>query len=113
MRTILCVAVAALAAATTLAHASNYAFRLHNRAQNYTINGFYTYQEGQWSDNWLKDGARIRPGDIVEMDWFSNKGDCVVPFRVSWDNYGADDFKVDWCQHPKNIYMENKGFSWD
>eukprot|EP01012_Entosiphon_sulcatum_P016645 TRINITY_DN21573_c0_g1_i1.p1 TRINITY_DN21573_c0_g1~~TRINITY_DN21573_c0_g1_i1.p1 ORF type:complete len:139 (-),score=16.31 TRINITY_DN21573_c0_g1_i1:101-517(-) len=113
MKKILCVAVVAVAAATTFAHASDYAFRLQNRAQGYTINGFYTYQDGQWSDNWLKNGERIRPGDAIDMDWFSNKGDCVVPFRVSWDNYGADDFKIDWCKHPKHIYMENKGFSWD
>ncbi len=47
------------------------------------------------------------------MDWFSNEGDCVVPFRVSWDNYGADDFKIDWCKGVDNIYMKDKGFSWD
>jgi hypothetical protein len=93
------------------ASASDYAFRLHNRADGYTINGFYTYQDGQWSDNWL-DG-RIRPGQAVDMDWFSNQGNCVVPFRVSWDNYGAEDFKVDWCKGISNIYMKDKGFSWD
>lgn len=113
MKKISGLAVAVLVTATAIAHAGNYAFRLHNNAKGYTINGFYTYQEGQWSENWLKDGRRIVPGDSLDMDWFSNKGDCVVPFRVSWDNYGTDDFKLDWCKHPKNIYMEDKGFSWD
>ncbi|HLP70983.1 MAG TPA: hypothetical protein VK181_26030 [Rhizobium sp.] len=113
MKKTILLAVAAVATVASLAHASNYAFRLHNRADGYTINGFYTYQDGQWSDNWLKEGQRVRPGEDIDMDWFSNEGDCVVPFRVSWDNYGADDFKVDWCKHPSNIYMQNKGFSWD
>lgn len=110
MKTLL-IAMSLALIAVIPASASDYAFRLHNRADGYTINGFYTYQDGQWSDNWL-DG-RIRPGQSVDMDWFSNQGSCVVPFRVSWDSYGADDFKVDWCKGISNIYMKNKGFSWD
>lgn len=106
-------AAALFLAAASWSMASDYAFHLHNRANGYTINGFYTYQDGEWSDNWLHDGARIKPGEVSDMDWFSNKGDCVVPFRVSWDNYGADDFKMDWCKKPRNIYMKDKGFSWD
>lgn len=106
-------ALAVLLAATGISSASDYAFRLHNKANGYTINGFYTYQNGQWSENWLSNGDRIKPGEYMDMDWFSNEGNCVVPFRVSWDNYGADDFKVDWCKHPQNIYMKDKGFTWD
>lgn len=111
MKRYLTAAALCLAAISTSAQASDYAFRLHNRADGYTINGFYTYQNGQWSENWL-DG-RIRPGQSIDLDWFSNQGNCVVPFRVSWDNYGADDFKLDWCKGVSNVYMKNKGFSWD
>lgn len=108
---IIAAALLAAVAISAPASASDYAFRLHNRANGYTINGFYTYQNGRWSENWL-DG-RVRPGQSVDMDWFSNQGDCVVPFRVSWDNYGADDFKIDWCKGVSNIYMKDKGFTWD
>lgn len=107
----LCLAAAASIISTMPVMASDYAFRLHNRADGYTINGFYTYQNGKWSDNWLD--SRIRPGESADMDWFSNDGNCVVPFRVSWDGYGADDFKVDWCKGISNVYMKDKGFSWD
>lgn len=100
-----------LAACAADASASDYAFRLHNRAKGYTINGFYTYQNGRWSDNWLRD--RVPPGQSVPMDWFSNEGACVVPFRVSWDDYGADDFKLDWCKSVKNVYMNDHGFTVD
>lgn len=102
---------AVLLAGTSPSWASDYAFRLHNKADGYTINGFYTFQDGRWSDNWLN--GRIRPGESVGMDWNSNEGNCVVPFRVSWDNYGADDFKLDWCKGVSNVYMKDKGFSWD
>lgn len=102
---------AALLAGTSPSLASDYAFRLHNKADGYTINGFYTFQDGRWSDNWLK--GRIRPGESIGMDWYSNEGNCVVPFRVSWDDYGADDFKLDWCKGVSNVYMRDKGFTWD
>lgn len=103
--------VACLLSMAGAATASDYAFRLHNRAEGYTINGFYTYQDGRWSDNWLD--RRLKPGESVGMDWHSNEGSCVVPFRVSWDDYGADDFRLDWCKGVHNVYMKDKGFSWD
>ncbi len=105
----LCLAGAGAAGSNALP--SDYGFRLHNRAAGYTINGFYTYQHGRWSNNWLS--GRLRTGDVADMDWYSNEGNCVVPFRVSWDGYGADDFKLDWCKGVSNIYMKDKGFSWD
>ncbi|WP_176218620.1 hypothetical protein [Rhizobium rhizosphaerae] len=114
MKKLLCafgLSVAITGLGGTGALASDYGFRLHNRAAGYTINGFYTYQDGRWSDNWLT--GRVRPGQAVDMDWFSNDGNCTVPFRVSWDDYGADDFKLDWCKGVSNLYMKDKGFSWD
>ena len=106
-------AIAGLITAASPSLASDYAFRLHNRADGYTINGFYTYQNGQWSKNWLNEGQRVQPGTSVGMDWNSNEGNCVVPFRVSWDDYGSEDFKLDWCKSVSNVYMKDKGFSWD
>jgi hypothetical protein len=91
--------------------ASDYAFKLHNRSSDWTITGFYTLQDGNWSENWL-DG-RINAGESVRMDWNSNAGNCVVPFRVRWADYGAEDFKIDWCKGVSNIYMKDKGFTWD
>lgn len=95
------------------ATAGEYAFTLHNRAQGWTINGFQTFQDGRWSKNWLGKGDRIRPGESAAMDWNSDEGDCVVPFRVSWEGYGTDEFKLDWCKGVKNVYMLDKGFRWD
>jgi hypothetical protein len=101
----------AIAAFATPATASDYAFKLHNRSDGWTISGFYTYQDGTWSSNWLD--TNIESGQSVRMDWNSNAGNCVVPFRVRWVDYGSEDFKVDWCKGVSNIYMKNKGFSWD
>lgn len=40
-------ALAGLMALPPIAMASDYAFRLHNRAEGYAITGFYTYQNGR------------------------------------------------------------------
>ena len=106
-------AVAALSLMAFQATAGEYAFTLHNRAKGWTINGFYTFQDGRWSKNWLGKGDRIRPGESAAMDWHSDDGDCVVPFRVNWENYGTDEFKLDWCKGVKNVYMLDKGFRSD
>jgi hypothetical protein len=108
--------VATLALAALLSHsawAGEYAFKLHNKAPGYNIVGFSTYQDGQWSKNWLDKGDRIRPGQSVSMDWNSDGGDCVVPFRVTWENYGSEQFKLDWCKGVHNVYMLEQGFRWD
>ncbi len=97
---------------TGSAAANDYNFYLHNRANGWTINGFYTFQNGRWSSNWLKN--RISPGNSKPMLWNSDEGNCRVPFRVSWVDWGSQDFTIDWCKdNPTNIYMKDKGFSWD
>jgi hypothetical protein len=104
-----------VAAAMTMAGsamAENYNFNLHNNANGWVIDGFYTYQDGKWSKNWLSED--IEPGQYGEMLWNSEEGDCVVPFRVSWTDWGHQDFTMDWCKnHPTNVYMKDKGFDWD
>ena len=95
------------------AFADNYDFNLNNRANGWTINGFYTFQDGRWSKNWLQ-GSRVRPGQRMPMNWNSQSGDCVVPFRVSWVDFGSQDFTMNWCKNnPTNIYMKDEGFTWD
>jgi hypothetical protein len=96
---------------TGSAIASDYAFKLNNRSDGWTINGFYTLQNGQWSKNWLS--TRVAAGRSVNLDWNSNAGNCRVPFRVSWADYGSEDFTIDWCKGVSNIYMNNKGFTYD
>lgn len=104
---------ATLAGIATRSFAGAYAFKLHNNATGYDINGFYTFQNGVWSKNWFSNGRLLKPGESASMDWKSDEGDCEVPFRVSWVNWGNQDFKLDWCKNVKNVYMLDKGFRWD
>ena len=110
-RIVAAILLAGLALSGTPAMASDYAFKLHNRSTGWTISGFYTFQDGVWSENWLD--SQIPAGSSVRMDWKSNAGNCVVPFRVRWVDYGAEDFSIDWCKSVGNIYMKDAGFSWD
>lgn len=110
LKTIL--AAAAALAMSASSFAENYNFNLHNRANGWVIDGFYTYQNGKWSKNWLT--TQVEPGQAVEMLWNSQEGSCVVPFRVSWVDWGTQDFTMDWCaNNPTNVYMKDKGFDWD
>lgn len=89
---------------------SDYPFRLHNRSEGWTITSFQTFQEGGWSRNWLR--GRIGAGESANMDWNSNAGDCTVRFRVTWADYGSEEFRADFCKL-RNLYMLNDGFRWD
>ena len=89
----------------------NYAFRPHNGAEYYAITDLCAYRNGRWSRNWI--GGLINPGQSASLDWNSNDGDCVVPFRVKWRDYGSDDFKLDWCNGVSNVYMKDEGFTYD
>jgi len=91
--------------------ANDYAFRLHSHAEGYAVTGLYTYQSGRWY--WNRIGGLINPGRSASLDWNSNDGDCVVPFRVKWRDYGSDDFKLDWCNGVSNVYMKDEGFTYD
>lgn len=103
-------AAALLACAAPATAQSDFPFRLHNRSQGWTITGFQTFQGGSWSRNWL-DG-RIAAGEHANMDWHSNAGNCTVRFRVTWEGYGSEEFRADFCRL-KNLYMMNEGFRWD
>ena len=96
---------------STFAYAGDYDFRLHNRSSGWIIDGFYTYQNGRWSNNWLH--KPIRSGQGVNMHWASDEGNCVVPFRVKWRDYGSEDHRLDWCKGVSHVYMKDRGFSWD
>src|SRR6478672_7427426 len=75
-----------------------YDFNLFNRTTGWVLNGFYTKQNGKWSANWLP--SKVKPGKDIAMKWSaaSDKGDCVVPFKVTWDDYDKPEiYSVDWC----------------
>lgn len=114
MRVVLCLFVLLASTLTaSVVNAGEYNFTLHNNAGEYTINGFYTYQKGQWSANWLQ-GQQLAPGQSVPMEWNSDQGACVVPFSVHWVGWGHENHSIDWCQNDViNLYMENKGYTWD
>ena len=108
----LVVAAIAFVAFTCGASAQNYDFYLHNRSNGWVINGFYTQHNGRWSNNWLN--SRVSPGRNVAMHWDSQSGACRVQFRVSWVDWGTQDFTMDWCaNNPSNVYMKDQGFTWD
>ena len=90
--------------------ADTYKFNLHNKSSDYVINGFRTYENGAWSKNWID--FKLKPGESAEMDWGSDEGNCVVPFKVDWVGYESEKFSVDW-RKVKNIYMKDQGFSFD
>jgi hypothetical protein len=93
-------------------NADNYNFYLHNRANGWVISSFQTKQDGQWSKNWLR--GRLSPGRNIPLIWDSQSGDCRVPFRVTWIDWGSQEFTMDWCKsNPSNIYMKDNGFTWD
>jgi hypothetical protein len=90
----------------------DYDFTLYNKSKGWVINGFYTLQNGKWSKNWLT--GTVASGASIKMVWSSEDGDCVVPFKVNWVDYGmSEQFNVDWCKKPKNVYMLDEGFKVD
>ena len=105
-----CLVAGMAAIAATPAAADSYKFNLHNKSSEYVINGFRTFENGEWSKNWID--FTLKPGEASEMDWGSSEGKCVVPFRVSWVGYEAEKFSVDWCK-VHNIYMKDNGFTYD
>ena len=92
------VAVAALSLsllATAAFAAETYKFKIINNTTKYTITGFQTYEKGQW-DNW--NNVTLAPGETLDMDWGSNEGSCVVPFRVLYADVQTEQYQVDWCK---------------
>ena len=91
-----------------------YDFNLYNRTNGWVLNGFYTYEDGKWSKNWLS--VKLAPGKSVRMMWSaaSDKGACVVPFKTTWDDYDkAESHNLDWCKGIKSVYLKDQGFTVD
>jgi hypothetical protein len=78
----------------TSASAETYKFTMHNESQ-YAITGFQTFEDGKWS-TWS--GVSVSPGESQSMDWNTNAGDCVVPFRIIYKDVETEQYKVDWCK---------------
>ena len=93
--------LAALAFATSASAGETYKFHLANKTTKYTITGFQTYENGKWS-TWS--GVSLAPGEEQDMDWGSNEGSCVVPFRVVYAEIQTEQYQVDWCKvHNINV----------
>ena len=88
----------------------SYKFNLHNRSSEYTITGFYTYEGGRWSKNWID--FTLKPGEEAEMDWGSDAGTRVVPLQGGSKGYDADPFPVAF-RPVHNLYMKDQGFTFD
>lgn len=93
----------------------DYDFDLYNRTSGWVLNGFYTKEDGKWSKNWLS--TKLGVGKSVHMVWnsVSNSGDCVVPFKATWDDYDqAEIYNLDWCKKPISaIYLKDTTFTVD
>jgi hypothetical protein len=91
-----------------------YDFDLYNRTNGWVLNGFYTKENGKWSKNWLT--SKLQPGKVFRMMWSSasDEGACVVPFKVTWDDYDqAEDYSLDWCKGIKAVYLKDTTFTVD
>lgn len=102
---------------TDLSHfltVGDYDFDLYNRTTGWVLNGFYTKENGKWSKNWLS--TKLGVGKSVHMVWSStsNEGDCVVPFKTTWDDYDKpEEHTLDWCKGIKSVYLKDDTFTVD
>ena len=85
------------------AMADSYKFHLINKTTKYTITGFQTYENGTWS-TWSN--VSLAPGDEQDVDWGTNEGKCVVPFRVIYAEIQTEQYQVDWCK-VRNIVVSD------
>ena len=76
------------------AFAGSYKFELHNESK-YAISGFQTFEDNKWS-TWSD--VSVARGETQEMNWNSDTGDCVVPFRIVYKDVETEQYKVDWCK---------------
>jgi|SRR5580704_16504632 hypothetical protein len=88
--------------ATSASAADTYKFTLYNHSK-YPIVGFQTYENGKW-DTWRNVGVGI--DEKQAMDWNSNEGNCVVPFRIIYADVQTEQYQVDWCKI-SNIHVYN------
>lgn len=106
------IAFFALIGLTWTASAQNYNFNLHNESDGWVITGFQTNEGGVWSRNWLR--SNIAPGRSRGMVWARQTGACVVDIRVTWQDWGSQEYKINWCtENPTNIRMQNEGLTFD
>ena len=99
---------------TSVLTMGEYDFDLYNRTSGWVLNGFYTKEDGKWSKNWLS--VKLQPGKSFHMVWnsASNEGDCVVPFKATWDDYDKPEvYKLDWCKGIKSVYLKDDTFTVD
>jgi hypothetical protein len=109
-KTLMSFGFVAMIVAGPTAEATDYDFTLTNASSGYVITGFATLENGRWSRNWLN--GRVRAGQSVSMHWATSGGDCVVPFRVSWEGHPDETFNMDWCARTvRELRMQDTGFT--
>ncbi|WP_041375412.1 hypothetical protein [Polymorphum gilvum] len=101
-------ALALLIAATVNASAGQWLFDLENRSE-FSVTSFRTQENGQWSDNWLNE--IVAPGEVFEMDFGTDEGDCVVRTRIEFTDNTYIDANIDYCDISV-ITVRNKDVVW-
>lgn len=98
-----------IAGATMPAIAAGWEFGLYNNT-NETIVGFRTKENGAWSGNWLS--QKVGPGDVFDMDFGTDEGDCVVRTQVTFSDGSYFDYDVDYCE-VSNLHVYADEIRWD
>lgn len=101
--------LAAIMLVSQAANAADYKFHLYNKTTKYTIKGFQTYENDEWS-TWSD--VALAPGEDQEMNWGANTGKCTVPFRIMYEEIKTEQYSVDWCK-VKNIYVTDDNVTYD
>ena len=71
-----------------------YKIKLINESQH-EITGIQTFENGKWSD-WSR--VDVLPGDMLDMTWGADVGDCTAPFRLRQKTIETEQHTVDWCK---------------
>lgn len=110
---IFAIAASAIVLAATPALSAGMKFKIHNQS-DYIINGFYTVENGQTSDNWMD--FKLEHGENADMK-FNYDGDCEIEFIVGWEAEDGSTIKgenttIDICK-ANNIYFDGKEATYD
>jgi hypothetical protein len=85
------------------AGAAEWKFNVINRGSHPALE-FRTQEEGEWSENWLE--SRLEPGDGIELDFETDKGNCTVRTQIRFTDGSYFDANVNYCQ-VKTLYIHD------
>ena len=98
-------AVAALAAGTLSAAAESWEFEVENKSSAAVVE-FRTQENGEWSPNWIR--QRIEPGDVFNMDFGYDEGECSVRTQIYFTDGSSFDNPVDYCEASKLTVFDDR-----